>query len=539
MFQGPAELSSKKEREGDFASNDADSDLGGVEAGTESISPLGLFLLLASIFVAAACGIVYELLVGSISSYFLGNSVEQYSLTIGFFLFAMGLGSWISRAIRSKLLKRLVALEIWLGLCGGLTVPILYLAYAYTDVYQYLMIVLILFIGTLIGLEIPLLTRILQRHGSLRTILSNVLSLDYVGALVAAVVFPFFCFPVLGSLYTSLLAGLLNVLVGGAILWAAWAQLSFKDRQSLLFQTILVSGILVMFVVQADPLIERWEDALYEGQVVFSEQSKYQKIVVTRWKNEIRLFLNEHLQFSSVDEYRYHEALVHPAMALSANHKRVLVVGGGDGLATREILKYSDLERIDVVDLDPVMTTLAKRNLYFTDLNKNSLSYPQVHVTNEDAFSFLQREHEPYSVVIIDLPDPREEALSKLYSVEAYKMVRRHLAPGGVLVTQATSPYYSRQAYWCIGKSMDEAGFQVLSYHAYVPSFGEWGFHLGSQKPLDVQNIEFTVPLHFLSKELFFSMFHFDPDMARGEVDPNSLGRPRLVRYYREDYRRW
>ncbi len=528
-------MKATKEPDSDFASNDADLD---GEAGTGNISRFGLFLLLASIFIAAACGIVYELLVASLSSYFLGNSVEQYSLTIGFFLFSMGLGALVSRAIHDRLIKRLVALEIWLGLCGGLTMPILYLAYTYTDVYRYFMLVVILIIGTLIGLEIPLLTRILGRYGSLRTILSNVLSMDYVGALVAAVLFPFFCLPVLGSFYTSLLTGAFNILAGGVILLAVQAQLPLKDRQRLFFQGILASSILVIFAVQAGPLMERWEDALYEGQVVFSEDSKYQKIVVTRWKNEIRLFLNGHLQFSSVDEYRYHEALVHPAMALSGNRKRVLVIGGGDGLTAREILKYLDVERIDLVDMDPMMTMLAKRNLYFTDLNKNALSYPQVHLTNEDAFTFLQREHEPYSVVIIDLPDPREEEISKLYSVEAYRLVRRHLAPGGVLVTQATSPYYARRAYWCIGKSMEEAGFRVLSFHAYVPSFGEWGFHLGSQKPPDVQNIKFTVALHFLSKELFLSMFHFDPDMARVEVDPNTLGRPRLAGYYREGFHR-
>jgi spermidine synthase len=526
-----------KTPDGDLASNDLDLDAVGSDE--PRMSRLGLFLILASIFVAAACGIVYELLVGSISSYFLGNSVEQYSLTIGFFLFAMGLGSWISRAVHGRLIRRLVALELWLGLFGGLTVPALYLAYAYTDVYKYLMLVIILIIGTLIGLEIPLLTRILRRHGSLRTILSNVLSVDYVGALVAAVLFPFFCLPVLGAFHTSLVAGALNVLAGSAILLAVWAELSAKERGRLILQGILVSSVLVVFAVQAQPLMDRWEDTLYEGQVVFSTQSKYQKIVVTRWKDETRLFLNEHLQFSSVDEYRYHEALVHPAMALSHNRARVLVIGGGDGLAVREILRYSEVEEIELVDLDPAMTTLARRNLYFTELNRNALSHPRVLVTNEDGFTFLQKEHEPYSVVIIDLPDPREEEISKLFSVEAYRLIRRHLAPGGVILAQATSPYYTRRAYWCIGESMEEAGLEVLSFHAYVPSFGEWGFHLGSEEPIDPQGIEFLQGLRYLNKELFLSKLDFDADMARVEVQPNTLERPTLAGYYREDLARW
>ncbi len=530
-------MSFSKTPDDDLVPNDLEqSELGSDD---ESMSKLGLFLILASVFVAAACGIVYELLVGSISSYFLGNSVEQYSLTIGFFLFAMGLGSWISRAIHGRLIRRLVALEIWLGLFGGLTVPALYLAYAYTDVYRYVMLLIILIIGTLIGLEIPLLTRILRRHGSLRTILSNVLSVDYVGALVAAVLFPFFCLPVLGAFHTSLVAGGLNVLAGSGILLAVWGKLSSRDRERLFLQGLLVAGVLVVFAIQAEPLMERWEDSLYEGQVVFSTQTEYQQIVVTRWKDETQLFLNGHLQFSSVDEYRYHEALVHPAMAFSRNRARVLVIGGGDGLAVREILRYSDVEEIELVDLDPEMTTLARRNLYFTDLNRNSLSHPKVRVTIEDGFTFLQRAHEPYSVVIIDLPDPREEDISKLFSVEAYRLIRRHLAPGGVVLTQATSPYYARRAYWCIGESMEEAGFEVLSFHAYVPSFGEWGFHLGSETPIDPSRIQLIPGLRYLNKDLFLSRLDFDGDMARVDVEANTLERPTLARYYREDYARW
>ena len=498
-----------------------------------------VFLLLAAVFAIAVCGIIYELLIGSVSSYFLGNSVEQYSLTIGFFLFAMGLGSWLSRAVRSKLIARLVMIELWLGLFGGLTVPILYLAFTYTDAYQYVMLLLVVVLGALIGLEIPLLTRILQSQGPLRTTLSNILSMDYLGALLAALLFPFFCLPLLGAFHTSLLTGGVNLLVGAAIFWATRPQIADRDRQWLIVQTGLIALALAAFAFRGTALLEKWESALYQGRIVYNEETQYQKIVVTRWKGDVRLFLNEHLQFSSVDEYRYHESLVHPALTLARDRNRVLIVGGGDGLAAREVLKYAEVEHIDLVDLDPRMTKLAKRNLNFTELNENSLSYPKVKVTNEDAFIFLQREHVPWSVVIIDLPDPREEALSKLYSVEGYKMYKRHLSPGGVLVTQATSPFYARRAYWCIGESIKQAGFAVHSYHAYVPSFGEWGFHLAAGKPLDVSEADFGVPLRFLTKELFQSMFLFDPDMSRVDVEPNHLERPRLAEYYRNDYERW
>ena len=158
-------------------------------------------------------------------------------------------------------------------------------------------------------------------------------------------------------------------------------------------------------------------------------------------------------------------------MAFSHNRARVLVIGGGDGLAVREILRYSEVEDIELVDLDPAMTTLARRNLYFTDLNRNALSHPRVRVTNEDGFTFLQKEHETLFCRDNRSADPREEEISKLFSVEAYRLIRRHLAPGGVVVTQATSPYYTRLAYWCIGESMEEAGLEVMSFHAYyLPS---------------------------------------------------------------------
>ena len=504
-----------------------------------ALPKLASFLLLAAIFIAAGCAIVYELLIGSTSSYFLGDSVEQFSLTIGFFLFAMGVGSWLSRLIQEDLLARFIALEVWLGLIGGSSVPALYIFYAYTDSYRYCMLVLILLIGTLIGLEVPLLTRVLRSYGSLRTILSDVLSLDYLGSLVAALLFPFVFMPVLGAMHTSLLSGLVNVAVAIAMLWVFRAVLPRRARRLLSIQSFLISLFLIGLLLKSQPLLERWENALYSDRIVLSEQSAYQKIVLTKWRESLRLFLNGHLQFASVDEHRYHEALVHPAMELATSHQRVLIIGGGDGLTAREVLKYPDVEHIDLVDLDPVMTNLARRNIYLTQLNDNALSARKVSIANEDGFIFLQQEHLPYGVILVDLPDPREESLAKLYSVEAYKLCRRHLSPGGVLATQATSPYFARRSYWSIGATLEEAGFNIWSYHVQVPSFGEWGFHLASEQTLDLENVVFKAPRRFLQEDLFGAMFLFDPDMDRVAVEANRLDKPVLARYYREEWSRW
>ncbi len=509
------------------------------ETAPSDISRLGLFLLLGSILVAAACAIVYELLIGSISSYFMGNSVEQFSLTIGFFLFAMGVGSWISRLVQQNLLARFIALEVWLGLVGGSAVPLLYLAYTWSDHYRYWMLVLIVVIGLLIGLEVPLLTRILRGYGPLRTTLSNVLSLDYLGALVAALIFPYLLMPVLGGLHTSLLTGLVNLLVGVGVLFSFRRQLPRRSFAYLCFQGVLVGGILLGSLSLANPLLERWESTLYEDRIIHSEQSPYQKIVLTRWRDELRLFLNGHLQFASVDQHRYHESLVHPAMSLAPDRERVLIIGGGDGLTAAEILKYPDVVRIDLVDIDRAVTNLARRNLHLTRLNKNSLNHPKVHIFNQDGFIFLQREQLAYGVIILDLPDPREEALAKLYSVSSYELCKRHLAPGGLLVTQASSPYYARAAFWSVAATLEKAGFQLTSYHAYVPSFGEWGFHLASRGILDLSAVEFAVPRRFLEASLFRSMLRFDADMARLEVEPNRLDKPLLARYYRQGWSQW
>ena len=502
----------------------------------------GAALLLAAIFTAAACAIVYELLIGSTSAYFLGDSVQQFSVTIGLFLASMGLGSWISRAVTERLLERFIALELWLAAVGGCSVPALYLAYLHSGQFRYVMVLLIVAVGALVGLELPLLTRMLQRYGELRTVLSNVLLLDYLGSLVAALLFPFLLLPLLGAFDTALAAGLLNAGVGLALLGGFWSRLGRGARGKLLGLGLVITFGLGLALTAAHPLRERLESDLYTDQIVYSERSPYQQIVLTQWRDDVRLYLDRHLQFSSVDEYRYHESLVHPAMALAPHRQRVLVIGGGDGLSVREVLRHRGVERVDVVDLDPAVTDLARRDLRLTRLNDNALSRPGVRIHSEDGFAFLQRPHEAYGVIVIDLPDPRDEAICKLYSVEAYRLCLRHLSPGGVVVTQASSPYYARNTFWSIAATMAEAGLRILPYHTLVPSFGQWGFVAGfSGGGGEPEKAAFDVAgLRFMTPELFRQMLVFPGDMSRpAEVVVNRLDRPLLARQYREDWSRW
>lgn len=509
-----------------------------MQKGNEKPPRLGIFILFAAIFTAAGCAIIYELLIGSTSSLFLGGSVEQFSLTIGFFLFAMGIGSWASRWIEGNLIIRFIQVEIALALVGGSTVSILYALYAYTGYFQYGMILLILAIGTLIGLEIPILTRILGQYDSLKSALSNALSLDYCGSLIAALIFPYVLLPFLGTMHTSVITGLINWGVGLIVVIVYRKELSRVELRRMYSQVGSVGLLLLSLLFFAQPLVALWENAMYDDPIVYQEQSPYQSIVLTKRGEHVRLFLNGHLQFASVDEYRYHEALVHPALALADTRTRVLIIGGGDGLTAREVLKYPEVSEVDLVDLDPAVTRMATRNPYLTALNDNALSRPEVQVYNEDGFSFLQEERPPYGVIIFDLPDPREEGLAKLYSREGYRLARRLLAPGGVIVTQATSPYYARRAFWCIGNTMEAAGFIPISYHLNIPSFGEWGFQLGLQSERDL-TVNFEGPLRYLDPFVWQAMRVFDMSMGPIETEINQLDQPVLARYYREDWSLW
>ena len=312
------------------------------------------------------------------------------------------------------------------------------------------MILFILVIGGLVGLELPLLARILRQYGTLRQVLADLLSLDYIGSLIAALLFPYLLLPLLGTFDTALVAGGINVGIGVVLLIAFRGMLNGRKVRLLALQSVLFGSVLGGLLVRAEALRERWESNLYSDRIVFSVQSPYQRVVLTQWKEEISLFLDGHLQFSSSDEYRYHEALVHPAMSLASSRDRVLIIGGGDGLSAREVLKYPDVVEVDLVDMDEAVTNLARRDVRMTNLNRNSLNRPEVRILNEDAFRFIQQDLIPYGVIIVDLPDPRLDSLGKLYSVEGYRILRRHLARGGMLATQATSPYFTRQTFWSI-----------------------------------------------------------------------------------------
>lgn len=503
-------------------------------------------ILFVSVGIVAICGIFYELIISTFTAYFLGNSILHFSLTIGLFLFFMGVGAFISRFFADTyLLDYFIQLEILLGIVGGLTGAALYVAYATTENYYLVAFILVGMVGSLVGLEIPLLTRIIHKQSfELRYTLAQVLSFDYLGALVASLIFPLFMLPYLGLLRTSFLVGLLNLAVGIFNMYAFKEQLhNFRMQLGIALSAVslYIFGFAYSFTISG-----YLEQLLYQDEIVVSKQTPYQRIVLTQWKEDVRLFLNENLQFCSIDEHRYHETLVHIPLGLHPNPENVLILGGGDGLAVREVLKNSKVKRIDLVDLDKAITDLASQNTVLRKLNQNSLKNSKVRIFNQDAFKFVEKGGELYSVVIIDLPDPNEISLGKLYSEEFYRLVGKILAKDGIIITQSSSPYFARKVFWCIGETLKQAFPYNLPITLHVPSFGQWGFQIASRLPLDkaeprllryIGELEKAKKLRYLRTTLWEGFKLFDPDIDKVKVEPNNLSTQYIIQYYEDSWK--
>ncbi|MBP7736650.1 MAG: polyamine aminopropyltransferase [Spirochaetes bacterium] len=488
-------------------------------------------ILLFSVFFLSLCGITYELVLGSLATYLLGNPVQQYSITIGFFLSSMGLGSYLSRYLTKNILKNFIMIEVALGFVGGLSVLVLSYLFSFSASYYMLHIFFLVLIGTLVGLEIPIVTRILRKYGALKDILSNVLSLDYIGGLAGSLLFPLLLFPFLGRMLTSIIIGALNIGVAMIII----VKIDYENkRKSDFVIPIIIMIILAALAASSDQINTILQKRLYYDDIVFSKRSHYQEIVLTRNDEDFRLYLDGSLQFSSVDEYRYHEMLVFPPLSLNrAPDKRVLVLGGGDGLAVREIIKCGDVAAVTLVELDPAMIDLAKKNSSLKRLNGNSLLDPRVTVVVGDAYAYLIGNKKKYDVIIADFPDPHDETITKLYTVEFYSLLRRSLARGGVFVTQSTSPLFARDAFWCIHNTMQKVFSSVVAYHVYVPSFGDWGFNMACDGVCDAaMAAEVTPGLKYYSPETFGQSLHFPRDAAVSRTEINTFNRPVLYSYY-------
>ncbi|MBA4042859.1 MAG: spermidine synthase [Erythrobacter sp.] len=490
-------------------------------------------ILLVSVFVVATCGLVYELLAGTIATYLLGDSVTQFSTVIGAYLFAMGVGSWFSRYVQSQFLAWFVRIEILIALIGGTSAAVLFLLFPLVDDLRPILYGIVLATGFLVGLEIPLLIRILQGRYSFGDLVSNVLTYDYIGALAASLLFPLVLVPFVGLVRGGFVIGLANILV--ALL------LVFRLRRDRLFAVeraaaVLVALLLLAGAIWSERLQSYSEAQVYDDPVVYATSSHYQRITLTRRHDDLRLFLDGNLQFSSRDEYRYHEALVWPALGRAQTPARVLILGGGDGLALKQVLRHPGVQSVTLVDLDPAITRLFATAPALQRLNRNAFADPRVTTINADAYAWVRGQREPFDVVLVDFPDPTNYSIGKLYSLDFYRYLKRVVAPGGMVAVQSTAPYVAPRSFAMIGATMRHAGFTIRRYHAYVPSFGDWGFTLAAVGAIPAR-AELPKGLRYLSPGEERRIFAFAPDMIAEAPTVNRLDNQALVRLFAQEWR--
>lgn len=472
-----------------------------------------------SMFVMGGCGLAYEYTYSKIASDLLGNSTRQWAVTIGVMLFFMGVGADLQKHLKERrLIDKLILSEIALGFFGGVgPIAMLYAYATFPSHYVLVQYFFISLIGLLIGLEIPLITRINESYSeNLRVNLGRILKMDYIGSLCGALFWIFLLPRFFSMLETAFVLALITVATAGIALFY------FRPLIHFFLPLLILLGLGFATLTYAFSRAADWtsyaEQRLFRDRIVFSETSRYQHIVLTESvSGEIACYINGRLQFNSADEFIYHENLVHPAMMIAPRRERILILGGGDGLALREVLKYPDVASVTLVDIDPRMTELAAENPHFVQLNDNSLAssrlvilhnnalveagtepmrisdqrsrnphyaveVAQVSILNLDAAKFVELISGKYDVIIMDFPDPNALELAKLYSRRFYVLVSKRLAADGILVQQSTSPYHAREAFLCIGRTMKSAGLEVIPYHDNVPSFGEWGWWIGGHR---------------------------------------------------------
>ncbi|MDF9875982.1 polyamine aminopropyltransferase [Cellulosimicrobium cellulans] len=518
--------------------------------------PMDRPTVFAAALLVAVGGLVYELILGTAASYLFGDSVVAFSVATGLTLFGMGLGSLLAPRFQRTAGLSFVRNELVLSLLGGTSVLVLFWAYASTELAWVVFVVLSLAIGTAIGVEIPLLVAVLKEQGSEGSVslLSKVLALDYFGALAASLLFPFLLLPYLGLVRTAFAVAVLNVAVAAFML----ARMGHPPRWTALAAVTLV--VLLAGFATSTWLETRISAGMYQDPVVAQERSAYQQVVVTEYRGDTRLYLDNQLQFSSVDEARYHETLAHAAMTSVAAPASVVILGGGDGLLAREVLRYDSVQEVTLVDLDPAVTDLARENRLLTDLNEHALDDPRVSVVNADAFRWVQDTPQTFDVVLVDLVDPSTERVAKLYSQEFYGMVAAHLRPGGAFATQATSTYFTPDAFWQVVSTVHAAAPDraVVPLTVNVPSFGEWGFVLSlptqgtgtadragdeGAAPDDVPGLFARTPLpeglRFHDAASLAATTHLPADNPPRDLPPSTLLSPTVQRTYQEDMRAW
>lgn len=500
-------------------------------------------ILKLALFATGFSGIVTEYMLATLATYFLGDSVVQWTLILSVMLFSMGLGSRISKHLTVDIFSTFIIMEFLLSLVVSFSSLSTYSLAAFSKYTGFYIYILAILTGMLIGLELPLAVRLNERFEELKVNISSVLEKDYYGSLAGGLFFAFFGLPYLGLTYTPFVLGSINLAV--AFLLLNVFPIPQIKRKKIVLNVVgsFLAVIIVVGALSAEKLILYGEQKKYKDKIVYYDQTRYQQIVITQWKDNYWLYLNNNLQFSSFDEALYHEVLVHPAMQLTPEPRNVLVLGGGDGCAVREILKYPQVVSITLVDIDPEITNLAREHPTLLEINQGSLNNKKVKIINADGYTFVEKNEELFDVIIIDLPDPRNVELARLYSLEFYIMCHQHIQPDGTILTQAGSPYYAARSFKCIDKTMEAAGFSTLKMHNQILTMGEWGWVLGKKDVVDrkqaiyaLQNVRYDkLQTKWLNEEAICYITSFGKDFfdsSREPVKINKIFNPVLYKYY-------
>ncbi|MCP4520235.1 MAG: polyamine aminopropyltransferase [Cytophagales bacterium] len=495
-------------------------------------------LLKIALFATGFAGIVAEYTLSTLASYFLGNQLLQWTLIISVMMFSMGLGSQLSKYFKDKLLEKFLILEFLLSIFSSFSAIVVYTVAGLTEFTAIIVYLLSIIVGLLVGMEIPLVTRINEQFQDLRENISSVMAVDYFGSLLGGGFFAFIGIPFLGLTYTPFVLGAINFLVAFLLFFRFKSHISrFRLFQLLGFGVALILAVGIYF---AKPIMMFGEQSRYREKIIYQHQSKYQKIVITQWKDHHWLFINGNQQLSSLDEWLYHEPLVHPVMKMANQPKNILILGGGDGCAVREMLKYPSVEKITMVDLDPKMTEIGRSHPVLKALNKGALETEKLTIINQDGFQFLEQTKDFYDAIFVDLPDPKSVDLSKLYSKEFYQLCYHQLRPNGAIITQAGSPQFATKAFHCIDITMESAGFSTAPIHNQVLTLGEWGFVIG-HKSLDKEGLKKALrSLHFddvktkwLNNDGMLLITSFGKsEMDLSTVKVNTTSNPMLYHYY-------
>ncbi len=541
------------------------------------------WLLLLTAAVSSGSGLAVELLLGTLASYLVGNQALAYGVAVGGFLAAMGLGAYLSRFVavkgdRATQQTQLQTAFIWVELMMAplsAIIPLALFALFVVDGPFWIALFLgTILLGSLAGMELPLITRLLEQDKNLKDTLSGVLALDYVGALFGALLLPIVLLPLLG-IFPS--AALIGAIPAGMVVLLAH---SFPALRQWKRWGLLIGLALLVFAPMTIPLGDRLENSLYKAPVITRIQSPYQRVVLTRQGSDLRLFLDGDLQFSTLDEYRYHEALVHPALSANvalrpkANQnpkpqtpntafptqnisygdatrgqsqsagltklktqnslpspRHILLLGAGDGLALREVLKWQDVQKVVLIDLDRAVVNLAKHHPFLVAANHHAYADPRVQVIQADAFVTAPTLSDRFDVIIADFPDPDRDVIAKLYAQGFYRRLLSRLAPNGVFVTQASSPFFAPKAFACIAETLRSVGLNVYPYVVDVPSFGLWGFVMASHQVIQPNGLDLPIATRFLDQATMQNLFQLPKDIQLGNVEVNRLSQPIILKY--------